>query len=256
MSTIREIYDIIDSQAPFETAESWDNSGFLVETESTEAKKVLLALDITAKVVLEAVQLGANLIISHHPVMFDPIKRVGANDIVYQLIKHQISAICAHTNLDLARGGVNDALAKRLGLKDIGPLAQPDKTFLSLGRIGELPKPYEPDEFAELVKTSLGCPMLRYTGSTRQIERVAVCGGSGGELLYRAAEIGAHALVTADVKHNLMLEAPELGVMLLDAGHYRTEAVVLPQLMKLLHASLPKVEVAISKCESDPARCI
>lgn len=256
MSSIREIYEIIDSQAPFDTAESWDNSGFLVETESTEVKKVLLALDITAKVVREAVQIGANLIVAHHPVMFESIKRIGASDTVYQLIKHQISAICAHTNLDLARGGVNDALAKKLGLKDIGPLAQPDKAFLSLGRIGELPKPYEPDEFAQFVKSSLGCPMLRYTAGDRRIERVAVCGGSGGDMLYRAAQIGADALVTSDVKHNLMLEAPELGVMLLDAGHYRTEVMVLPQVAKLLRASFPKVEVVISKSESDPARCI
>ncbi|WP_312643345.1 Nif3-like dinuclear metal center hexameric protein [Hydrogenoanaerobacterium sp.] len=254
MSTVRQIYECIDRFAPFCTAESWDNVGLLVEAKGAEVQKVLVALDITPDVAEEAREIGANLIISHHPVIFDPLRRITSDNVVYLLAKHDISAICAHTNLDVAQGGVNDILAQRLCLQNVQPLEPLDGNGLSLGRIGVLEEPMEAEQFLGKVKQKLGCNGLKYTQGRGKVGRVAVCGGAGANLLYRAAELGTDALVTADSKHNLLLDAKRLGIMLIDAGHYCTEQVVLEPLAKRLRQAFPALVVELSQREGDPVQ--
>ena len=147
--TIQELFALIDREiAPFSLAESWDNSGLLVGDGEREVKAALLCLDITLPAIRQAQRVGAQLIISHHPVIFHPLKRVMANSPVYALIEAGIGAICAHTNLDVARGGVNDCLAQALGLMDIRPLGEGPE---GLGRMGELRQPLSAAKLAALV---------------------------------------------------------------------------------------------------------
>lgn len=256
MSTVKEIYDWIDSIAPFAAAGSWDNSGLLVETGEPEIDRVLLALDITGEVAREAQEIGAQLIVAHHPVIFHPLRSLHPGQPAYWLVRYGINAICAHTNLDVAVGGVNDALAQRLGLRRLEPLEAPGASGLSLGRIGELERPVDAGAYPELVKRALGCGGLKYVPRSGEIRRVAVCGGAGADLIYRARELGADALVTADSKHNLLLDAAAMGLMLIDAGHACTERVVLEPLAERLRAAFPKVECCLSRCAADPAQYI
>jgi len=254
MNTVRDVYEYINAFAPFYTAESWDNSGLLVEAKGAEIDKVLIALDITTDVVEEANEIGANLIVSHHPVIFEPLKRIASDDVVYQLAKHDISAICAHTNLDVAQGGVNDILAHRLNLQNIQPLEPLDSNGLSLGRIGELNNTMDCAAFLDSVKKELGCSGLKYTQGCTQIKRVAVCGGAGASFVYRAAQLQADALVTADSKHNILLDAKKLGITLVDAGHYCTEQVVLQPLAEKLRKAFPSLCIVCSQREGDPVQ--
>lgn len=255
MITLKNIYDAIDAIAPFSTAESWDNSGILVDASDDEPiKKVLLTLDITADVVFEARHLGAKVIVAHHPVIFHALRSLSANEPAYWLVKYGISAICAHTNLDLAVGGVSDILAHRLLLHNIQPLGEPDSNGLSLGRIGDLELEVDPQIYMRFIKENLGCGAIRYTQGKGKLRRVAVCGGSGAELLSRARELGADALVTGEAKHNQLLLAPQLGIVLIDAGHQCTEQVVLDPLARHLGDTFPELEFALAQCGDSTAR--
>ncbi|MCI8623194.1 MAG: Nif3-like dinuclear metal center hexameric protein [Provencibacterium sp.] len=247
---VKELFEIIDRQvAPFSLAEEWDNSGLLVGDPEAEARTVLVCLDITLPAVAEAVSCGAQLILSHHPVIFHPLKRVTAGSPVYALIQAGISAICAHTNLDLAPGGVNDCLARVLGLRNIRPLgSSSNKT--SLGRRGELPEPLDAAGFAALVSRVLTpAGGVRYIDGGRPIREVAVCGGAGGSLCYEL-EPGIDALLTSELKHNVFLDCTAMGLTAVDAGHHDTECVVLPWLCERLAGLAPEVNFIQSKTGS------
>jgi len=352
--------DSINVFAPFARAESWDNVGLLIGSQEKEVTCALVALDATSAVIDEAVKEGAQLVITHHPIIFKSLKSVPAHSPVYRAIKGDIAVICAHTNLDIATGGVNDVLAELLGLREIAPLEimaavsyrkvvvyvpvdnaeavyaamtkagagrQGDyagAAFLSdgegrftpleganptigrvgqlekvpeqrlemlvaprdlpavlmalraahpyeepafdvfethsikerngLGRVGKLPVPLAPEQLATLLRKKLDCPPLRYVPGKEPVERVAVCGGSGGDLLERAWGLGADALVTADVKHSQLLAAQDLRMTLIDAGHYATEAAVLPALLEKLKAALPGADIRRANSCSEPTR--
>ena len=256
MNTLKKIYNIIDTFAPFSTCESWDNCGLLVRSENSGITKALLALDITPAVIEEAKALGAELIISHHPVIFEPISKLEHTHPVYLLAKYGISAICAHTNLDLAVGGVNDIIAQGLCLENIQPLCNKNENGLSLGRIGEFRLAVEPEIAVNFIKKNLGASGVSYTAHEGRITKVAVCGGSAGELILKAAELGADAFVTGEAKHHHLLLAAQLGIMLIVAGHYCTEQVVLKPLATLLQKELPEVEFSIAECEKNPVQYI
>ena len=254
MALISEVYSFIDEFAPFSTAMEWDNCGLLVRAEQKRAEKILLALDITVPVAEEARKLGAGLVVSHHPVIFAPIRRICCEDPVYRLVRYGISAICAHTNLDLARGGVNDCLAHRLQLRDVEPLGPVDDNMLSLGRIGTLSVPAPAEIALQFVRKNLGTGGLRYVPGPEIITRVAVGGGACAELLPRAAELHADLFLTSDVKHHELLLAQALGIALVDAGHYCTERVVLEPLAQRLRERFPDTEILLSAVEADPVR--
>lgn len=236
MTTVNDIYSYINSFAPFETAFEYDNVGVLVGNKNNATENVLVALDITPDVISEVQKLKADMIISHHPVIFKPVKALSDKSVPYMLAQRGITALCAHTNLDLSPQGVNICLAKALGLTNI--------YLHSEGiAVGDLPleSPISPKQFASLTKEKLGCNGVRYTESNNKISKVAVGGGACGEFIYLAKELGADAFVTGEIKHNYILEAYDIDLTVVDAGHYKTEDVVIDYLVKQLSAEFPNV---------------
>ena len=231
---IGDVYEALNAWAPVSTAMQGDNVGLLAGCAADEAEGAVAALDCTMDVIREAVRCGANLIVTHHPVIFHPLRRLVAGsfdaDRVSALLRGGISVISLHTNLDSAEGGVNDCLAGRLGLSGVEPLPGGD----GIARMGALAERMETDAFLRLVRTRLGAEGLRASRTRREIRRVAVGGGACAEYLDAAAAAGCDALVTADCKHHQYLEAAHLGLLLTDATHYATENVVVPELARRL----------------------
>lgn len=245
MATVRAIESALYELAPRELAMEGDNVGLLVGRPDREVREVLVALDITAEVVLEAVLRGAELIVAHHPVIFRPVGRVTDQEptgrVLFELIQEEVSAICMHTNLDRARGGVNDVLAARLGLEHV----QEAPGGEGILRWGELPGETALPDFLAQVREALRPNGMRYTDGERPIRRVAVGGGSCGDFLHAAAA-GCDAFVTADLKYHQFLEAKALGLTVVDAGHFPTENVVCPVLADCLRRRFPELSVDLS----------
>ena len=252
MATVREIYQLLNTLAPFSIQMEFDNAGFLVGRGDQAVDRILVSLDITEPVVSEAAERGAQLIVSHHPVLFHPARSITDGDptgrILLALVERKIAAICAHTNLDAAQGGVNDCLARALELDGVELLCR-DGTDgqgrpYGIGRIGNtVGAPMYAPAFAAFVKRQLGANGVRYVDARRPVRRVAVGGGACADLLSDALALGCDTFVTADVKYNGFLDAKALGINLIDAGHYPTEQVVVPVLAKWLSDAFPKVEV-------------
>lgn len=219
MLTVQQIYDFINERAPFETQLAFDNSGLLVGDPNAEVKGIHVALDVTNRVIDEAVQKGANLIITHHPMMFSPIKRLVETDyqthLLCRLIREGVGLISAHTNLDQAAGGINDVLAHRIGLKDVN-----GEGFV---RVGTLPVPKTAKALADQISEALG-DVVRVMGDpSTVVEKVGMCSGSGSDEWAAAAAMGAQAFLTGEAKHHIALEAADAGVVILEAGHHATE---------------------------------
>ena len=252
MASVREIYQYLDGRAPFALQMEFDNAGFLVGRGDRQVTKLLVSLDITEEVAAEAVELGCQLIVSHHPVIFHPAKSVTDSDptgrTLLALAEHGVAAICAHTNLDAVAGGVNDALAQRLDLTGLELLSQDgvDESGrpYGIGRVGTASGvPMYAPAFAAFVKERLGANGVRFVDARRPVRRVAVGGGACADMMRDALALGCDTFVTADVKYNGFLDAKALGLNLIDAGHYPTEQVVVPVLAKWLSDGFPKVEV-------------
>ena len=236
---VYDFYDFLDERYDFSSALEFDNVGLLVGDGREKVTGVLVCLDCTDEAISEAVKLGANLIVTHHPVIFDPLKAVTEQSLVYRLIKNGISVISAHTNLDQADGGVNDALAETLGLQNIEKIADREGF---LYRIGELPESMTSDELAKMVGEKLSL-RVKFVGNNSFIKRVAVCGGAGGSMLADVIGAGVDAFVTADVKHNVFLDAHAEGLTLIDAGHFNTEDTVIEKLTAELLAKFPELNI-------------
>ena len=260
MAEVRGIYRFIDQIAPFHTQESFDNAGFLVGRGDQNVKKVLVALDITPEVAEEAVQWGAELIVAHHPVIFHPVKSITDESvtgrILLALTEHKIAAICAHTNLDAAHGGVNGCLARALELSDIEQLCQAgvddrDRPY-GIGRIGAVHRSgLSAGEYAAYVKGRLNSACVRFVDGGRPVHRVAVGGGACGSMMEDAIAQGCDTFVTADLKYNQFLNARALRLNLLDAGHFPTENVVCAPLARRLEKAFPQLEVAVSRVHKE-----
>lgn len=261
MAQVKDIYQYINSIAPFATQMDFDNAGLLVGRGDATVEKVLVALDITTEVIREAVDIGAQLIVAHHPVIFHPVKAVTDRDItgekVLSLAEHRIAAICAHTNLDAAQGGVNDLLARRLGLTEIQQLHQDGVDEqgrpYGVGRVGMLDTHGQVNtaSFAQMVKFELNAANVRYMDAGKSVCRVAVGGGSCGSMLHDAVVAGCDTFVTADVKYDVFLEAREQGINLLDAGHFATENVVVEPLARGLQETFPELTVQVSRAHRE-----
>ncbi len=236
---VSDIYTMLDEKFNFSSALAYDNPGHLVGSMQDEVKGILVCLDCTEEAVTEAIEKGANLIISHHPVIFDGLKAVTDESIVYRLIRAGISVISVHTNLDQADGGVNDILCEKAGLENVEKVAD-HEGFLY--RIGELPEPLTADEFANQVSKNLDYP-VKYVGENTHIKRVAVCSGSGGSMLYEVAQQGIDAYLTADVKHDVFMDAHCLGITLFDGGHFGTEDIIVAPLANELKKAFPEINV-------------
>lgn len=258
MATVKEIYAFFEEKVPTEMKMDFDNPGFLVGDGSREVKRVLLALDITDAVIKEAIDYGADLIVSHHPLFFS-VKNASSEDMIGRKIVNMlsagISAICLHTNLDAAVGGVNDALMATFGIPVEGILepagTYSDGTVYGHGRFGTITE-MTLSEFLPKCKESLKCNGLRYISGGKPVHKVAVCGGSGSSMLSLVSAMGCDTFITADVKHNGFLDAKEMGINLIDAGHYSTENVVMPVLEHMLNEAFPTTQTMISVIHKQP----
>lgn len=217
MTTVKNIYDYINTISPFDMQEEWDNSGFLIGDFRKEVKNAVVALDCTNEVAEYARSISADLIITHHPIIFSGVKQIKSDAPIYCLIKNDIAQISVHTPYDKADGGINDSLAKLLSLNNTRRLA--DGYLVA----GELEEGMSIDDFAEFVADTLGTSGIRYTDTEKLIKTVAVGGGACSEYLENAMD-NADCFVTGDMKYHEMLDAQQMGYAVISAGHYETES--------------------------------
>jgi dinuclear metal center YbgI/SA1388 family protein len=260
---LREVLAALDARYDPALAESWDAVGLVCGDPDEPVGRVLFAVDPTSAVVDELIETGAQLLVTHHPLLLTPVHGVPADDpkgrLVHRLIRAGAALFVAHTNADRAREhGVNDALAAVLGLRDAVPLAPSDADpRAGLGRVGELPAPRTLREFAAHAAAVLPATVggVRVSGDPeRTVRRVAVCGGSGGSLADAAAAAGADVFLTSDLKHHPVSEAAEVpGPALVDVAHFATEWPWLPVAAEALQHDLSgRVEVSVSRLRTDP----
>ena len=258
MTTVADILSFVETLAPRTMKMDWDNVGLLCGSKNAPVTKILVALDPFEGVCDEAARWGAELIVTHHPMIFRPLSNVTDETSIGRgimtLIRNGISAVNAHTNLDQAPGGVNDVLAQKLALVNvqvINPCGITEQgESWGLLRMGEVPE--QPmDAFLNRVKTLLGCQGLRYVNSGKPVRKVAVGGGSCADGMLEAIAAGCDTFVTADVKYNQFWDAHDLGLNLIDAGHFYTENPVVSVLAQKLAAAFPEVEVKISESHRD-----
>lgn len=239
MAKVKDFYGYLNSIAPFETQEDWDNSGMLVGDMDAEVKKVAVVLDITHEEIKKAKAIGVDLIISHHPVIFNPIKSVTRGSVPYELVASSINALCCHTPLDIADGGTNDSLAKLLGIE----VTRTEDPILRLGTV----EPTSAENLAGKIAKTLNTK-VRYADAGRKIEKIAICTGAGCSLIEAAGEIDA--FITGDASHHNFLDCVQAGITLIAAGHYETEIIVVPVLVKKLQAQFPDIEIIDIKQEN------
>lgn len=254
MTTVQSIFNMLQEKAPFELQLGFDNAGFLVGHHDAPVERVLVALDITEQVAAEAKALGCQLIVSHHPVIWGGAKTITDQTVMGRkllaLVENNLAAICAHTNLDAVADGVNDALARRLGLSDIGQLKQDGVDGqgrpYGIGRVGVV-REQSLRDFALFVKRELGANGVRLVDGGKPVHKVAVGGGACADMMIDAMDHGCDTFVTSDVKYDGFLDAKAVGMNLIDAGHYPTENVVCPVLRDWLRAAFPELSVSISE---------
>ncbi len=253
--TVRELYRLLNEKIPPALSCEWDNDGLLLCPDGGRAvRRVLVALDVTDEVVSYAVEGGFDLILSHHPVIFKGLKAVNEENYLaaktIRLIRAGISVASFHTRLDTLTGGVNDCLAARLGLLEVTPFGE------GMGRIGSLPAPLSCEEFAEFVKEKLNAPAVTFADADKPVSRVALLGGAGEDEIGDAISAGADTYLTGEAKHHTLVDAPEMGVNLLTAGHYHTEFPVCEALAELVLSVDPDPELEIEILDTTPIRVI
>ena len=237
MATVRDIYNFLDSFAPFSSQVEWDNSGLLVGSFDTEVKRIAVCLDATDYSLDKAIEFGADLVLTHHPIIWEPLKFVPSDTVVAKAIRAGLNVISCHTNWDAADGGVNCVLGTLLGLLDLRKAGEGE---LSMLRIGELPVEMTARDLAGVVSDALDTTVA-VSLPERNVKTVAVCGGAGASFLPDICGI-ADVLVTGEAKHNQYLDATQMGISLISAGHYDTENISMPVLMKLLKEEFSDIE--------------
>ena len=239
MTSVRDIYDFLDSLAPFGTQLPFDNSGLQLGDFESPVERAMLCLDVTPAVVEQASQAACELVIAHHPVLFHARKQLLSRDPAWLLARHGMACIASHTPLDACPGGVNDLLAQRLGLGEVTQLND-------LIRLITLPEPLTAKALADVVSQKLNAP-VRYIDAGKPITTIALCGGLGchflGEIYDRAdAEGVPDAFLTGDADHHSFLDAAQHGLTLVAAGHFETEIHVVPALAEKLRAAFPAIQ--------------
>lgn len=251
---VQNILDILQGIAPLDLAQSWDNVGLLVGSPAGRVTSILLALDPTTALIAEAEQCNAELVITHHPAIFHPLKSLRSDrpseKFLHAAVQTGIHVIGCHTNLDAAYGGVNDVLAQLLNLQETVPLL-PDGGECSgkktgLGRIGILTEPVSSESFLEQLSAVLSPPWLLEAGSRpEKVRKIAVCGGSCSDVSATALAAGADVFITAEIKHDVARWAEEAGFWLIDGGHFATEYPAMEGLRQLLVERLKAFGMAV-----------
>ena len=252
---VREIVEILEQSVPLAWQESYDNAGLAVGNPEAEVCKVLVALDATEEVVDEAIELGAQMVVTHHPIIFRPIKRLACENrqqrTIAKAIAHGIALYAAHTNLDGAPNrGISHHLAGVLGLQEERLLEPSNTEGVGIGIVGTLPKPVDSEEFIATIKERLGVKALRHSPiRIDKVERVAICSGSGGSLIESAEAAGADLYLSADFKYHDFVDADRM--ILVDAGHFETEICAIDILFDILSKKLSNFATHKSaRCEN------
>ena len=244
---VSDVYRVLDEIAPFATQMDFDNAGLLLGHPENRVDCILTALDATSGVVEEAKRAGAQLIVTHHPVFFRPVKRLVETEPearnVCEMIRAGISLIAVHTNFDIAEGGVNDALAAQLGWRV--------ERHGELLRFGSFEAPVTLETLAAQAAAALGGPVVPYGGAQRPISRWAICSGAGGSEVAEAAREGTDVLLTGEIRHHEALEAMERGVCVLEAGHFFTEFCAARQLQRHLQQRLHALQYNVKVLASE-----
>ena len=241
-ATVKDIYDLIDEIAPFETAADFDNVGILVGSRSASVSKILVALDATADVVSEAATLGAELIVTHHPLLFHARKNLTEEDpegrILCEMVRRRISLVSAHTNLDQTEYRGSACCGRLLKLKDLHKAG--DYLFL-----GEFCEPLTAGQLDAVISEALRFPVRRYGDGNRKISSLAIAGGADDGDWQLAKSLGAQAFLTGEVRHHNALAAVMSDFVLFDGGHFGTEAPLVPVLAEYLQNRLNDVQYNI-----------
>ena len=234
---VTDIFEFLNRLYPTDTACDFDNVGILVGDPEKEVKKVLVCLDLNNETLDYAIKNGCDTVITHHPVIFSPLKNVLSGSIVFELIKNGISVISMHTNLDIAQNGVSEELCKVLDSKDISSVIASDGFILKSGVIS----PIDADALAEQIKEKLG-GNVKYVDGGKPIRNILVCSGSGGEFIFDAIKLGFDALITSEIKHHQFLAAADNNISVFDAGHFGTEDIIVEPLKELLSKEFESIE--------------
>lgn len=260
MYTVKDIFALMDVIAPMKDLHKGDNSGLLVGDGDAPVTKVLFTLDITCEAVREAADIGAEVIVSHHPVIYDPLYRLGPEDPACLALKNNIACICFHSPLDMADGGINDIifdmLDAHLKLKKISYFEPVHSDGRGYGFICSAKNELMPTELAKLLKEIFGCTVVRFTDGGKAVKKLAFCSGGGGRSLPTAIENKADAYITGDVKHDQWITARNSGISLYDCGHFHTEDIVIPYLMKRFSEEYPGIALVRAAADKDPVEYI
>ncbi|PKN62543.1 MAG: Nif3-like dinuclear metal center hexameric protein [Deltaproteobacteria bacterium HGW-Deltaproteobacteria-15] len=260
--TIKDLMSLLNTIAPSNISEEWDNPGLQVGSLTQGIDKIMLSLDPTVEAVREAARKRAQVLLAHHPLLFRPVSCLDLDkfpgNVIHESLSGGVSIIAVHTNLDGAAEGINHILAELLGLGDVEPLQSiPQYPAGGLGRIGFLDEHMAVDVLAEKLKTMLSAEKVRIIGSTDSAaRRIAVMGGAGGSMIWKASEMGADVFITGDVTYHQALEAKALGLIVIDAGHFCTERTAFihfaDKLRHLFQQARFAVEVEVYRGERDP----
>lgn len=242
MIKVKTISDFIDSIAPYKTKCDWDNCGMLIGEPDCEAKKIGFTLDLTPQTLDFAAENNIDLVVTHHPVIFRAQKNFLGGNIAFEAAKKGINVISAHTCFDCADGGVNDVLCEILNISDaVG--VESDECAVPMARIGNVDET-SPEDFAKFVASKLSTT-VRFIDGKKPIKKAAVCGGAGMSFLHEVIAAGADAYVTGDMSHHEMLEAAELGITIVAAGHFETEYPAMTALKNRVEAAFPACECVV-----------
>ena len=246
---VKDIIKVIEDFAPLSVQEGWDNSGLCIGSPDAPVSSVLLGLDCTPELVDEAVACGADMIVTHHPLIFSGLKKITPDnpvgEAVIKAIKAGISIYAAHTSADKVIAGVSGAMAARLGLENVEILDE-DGDGTGLGVVGDLHEPMTAEEAVKYVKERFGLKAMRTSRPVEgKISRIAMCGGSGGSLIGAAMKSGAQLYISGDISyHNFFTQN---GFMIMDIGHYESEIEIVDILFSLIKKNFPTFAVRITQ---------
>lgn len=258
----KDLINKLQNFFPDNTAEDWDNVGLLIGENNKVIEKILICLDVTNKVIEEAINNNIDLIISHHPIIFSKINKINDDTIlgekIIKLIKNNINVYSAHTNLDSQLDGLNKLILDNFNVSEYEFLydTSNDTYKKGLGLIAETNITYEFYEFIDILKNSLQLKNLRYIGQPKDIKKIAICTGSGSEFWTIAQSKKADVYITGDLKYHTAVDVMEKNFLIIDAGHYNTEIIVINYIYDILNSFNLDIDIIKTNKSEDPFKVI